>query len=209
MTTKDLTKELFFDKSDATTIDGVKELFRYLFELDWTIDIYRHKSAKTFNLSQLGWSIGFNSRKKSAGICKVRWRRNALGDKELYAKRIELSMHFLTQNLEEGKATEWEEVIRHELAHAIDFELRKKSNHDRHWKAVANTMLSSGRVTFTSDELKDQKMSKYTLKCVEEGCDYKRPSHKKRKENARSHPCCTTCYNEGKGYKRLVQVQNY
>jgi len=206
---KDLTKELHFAPEDATTIGEVKRLFERLLATTWTIDIYRNGTPKTFNLKELGWSISYNNRKGSAGICKRKFRRNIFGDKEFYNKKVELSMHFLTQNLEEGKGAEWEEVIRHELAHAVDNEMRGKSSHDRTWKAVAREMLSSGRVTFSQDELKDEKLSKYTLKCVEDKCDYTRPSHKIRKANARSYPCCTTCYNAGKGYKRLVQVQNY
>lgn len=208
---KDLTKELYFTPQDATTISEIKRLFEMLLDTTWSIDIYKGGTSRVINLKQLGWKIEYNNAKRAAGKCKWGWRRNGFGDKEVRygTKKVLLSMHYMKQNLEEGKAAEWEEVIRHELAHAMDVEIRGKSNHDNHWKAVAREMLSSGRVTFSKDELKDEKLSKYTLKCVEDDCDYTRKSHKKRKENARSFPCCTTCYNAGKGYKRLVQVQNY
>jgi len=205
-----LTKELYFKKNDATTVAEVKELFEKMLDVTWTIDIYRNREAKTINLRDLGWTIGYNNRKNAAGICKrAKGRRDFFGDITFGVKQVELSMHLINQNLEEGKGSEWEEVIRHELAHAVDFEIRGKSNHDRTWKAIANAMLSSGTRTFSWDDLKDEKLSKYTLKCIEDECDYSRKSHKKRKVNARSYPACTTCYNAGKGYKRLVQVQNY
>jgi predicted SprT family Zn-dependent metalloprotease len=161
-------------------------------------------------LKDLGWEINYNNAKTSAGKCKRKATRNRYtGEITVKSKTVELSNHLLRQNLEEGKASEWEETIRHELAHAVDIELRGKSNHDRTWKAVANAMLSTGRVTFSSDDLKDVKLSRYTLKCVEDDCNFTSPSHKKRKENAKTYPCCQTCYDNGKGYKRLLQVQNY
>jgi predicted SprT family Zn-dependent metalloprotease len=207
----DLTKELYFSKNDSTTIAEVKRLFERLLSTTWTIQIYRGRPAKTFNLKDLGWKIEYSNRKTAAGTCVWRWESDFLGVKTPFDKKVQLSMHFLSQeiNLGEGKGAEWEEVIRHELAHAVDVEMRGKSNHDRVWKAVAREMLSSGRRTFTRDELADNKKSKYTLSCPDESCDYTRPSHKKRKANARSYPCCTTCYNSGKGYVRLVQTQNY
>jgi len=202
---KDLTKELHFAPEDSTTIKEVKELFERLLNVTWSIGIYRGGTSRVINLKKLGWSIVYNNAKTSAGKCRRKKNRST---GEMTRKTVELSNHFLTQNLE-GKGSEWEEVIRHELAHAMDFEIRAKSNHDNHWKAVAREMLSTGERTFSSDDLKDEKASRYTLKCVEEGCSFSRPSHKLRKVNARTHPCCETCHSEGKGLKRLVQVQNY
>ena len=205
---KDLTKELYFSPQSATTIAEVKALFEKLLSVTWTIDIYRNKKATTINLKDLGWRIEYNNKKTAAGSCKR--MRNRM-TREITNKRVQLSMHFLSQaeNLSEGKGKEWEEVIRHELAHAVDVEMRGVSDHSRTWKAVANAMLSTGRITFSSDELEDNKLSKYTLKCTDEDCDYTRSSHKKRKENSRSYPCCNDCYNSGKGYVRLIQKQNY
>lgn len=205
---KDLTTSLHFASTDSTTTEEVQRLFERLLDTTWTINIYKHRNSRTFNLKELGWTIEYTKKKNSAGTC-IRRRNRSTG--EITNKRVALSMHFLSQsvNLGEGKGTEWEEVIRHELAHAVDIEMRGVSDHSTIWKAVAKEMLSNGERTFTEDNLKDEKPSKYTLKCVEEGCDYKRPSYKKRKENARSKPCCEPCYKEGKGYKHLVQIQNY
>lgn len=209
----DLTKELYYNEGDSTTVSEVKELFKELLSLTWTIDIYRNGEPKEYNLKDLGWTIEYNNAKTSAGYCKWKWRRTrVMGStlkKEIHTKRVQLSMHYLTQNLTEGKGAEWEEVIRHELAHAVDVEMRGKSNHDRVWKAVAHQMLSNGRRTFSSEELEDKKLSKYTLSCPDEKCDYTRASHKRRSATSRSHPCCNTCYDEGKGYVRLIQTQNY
>jgi len=208
---KDLTKELHYSPSDATTIAAVKELFEELLAQTWTIDIYRGGTPKTFNLKELGWTIGFNNAKRSAGICGWKRRRTGMGGistTEIHSKKVELSMHLLSQNLEEGKASEWEETIRHELAHAVDVEMRNKSNHDNTWKAVARAMLSTGARTFTSDDLKDEKQSKYTLVCPK--CKKEKKSHKKKKKASACGACCRA-YNNGRYSTEyiLVQIKNY
>ena len=73
---------------------------------------------------------------------------------------------------------------------------------------IARKVLCTAERCYSGNDIADKK-SKYTLKCVEEDCDYERASHKLRPKNARSYPCCTPCYEVGKGYKRLVQEQNY
>lgn len=207
MTSKDLTKELYFGKNDATSVEEVMALFQHMFQLDWTIDIYKNKEPQTFNLSKLGWKVGVNKAKTSAGYCQWRWEivNEFFGEKRYYGKKVELSLHYLgqEQNLAEGKGLEWEEVIRHELAHAIDFEMRKKSNHDKHWKAVANAMLSNGRRTFTKKELRDDKSSKYTLICP--NCGY---SCKKHKNTGHTYACGLCIKSEGVRHTMTMR-QNY
>ena len=38
-----------------------------------------------------------------------------------------------------------EDTLTHEIAHAIDFEVRNKSNHDAHWANIHKTLGGSGR----------------------------------------------------------------
>ena len=201
---QNLTTELYFTPHCSTTVAEVKRLFEKLLAETWTIDIYRNGTPKTFNLKDLGWYIEYHNKKRSAGTCR-RTRSRATG--EISNKRVMLSMHFLNQaeNLVETKGAEWEEVIRHELAHAVDVEMRGKSNHDRTWKAVAHQMLSNGSRTFSSDELEDNKLSKYTLIC-ENGCGKKRPSHRKKKGKSSCSDCSGGRFNEN---FLLTQVQNY
>jgi predicted SprT family Zn-dependent metalloprotease len=131
-----------------------------------------------------------------------------LGIREPYKKEVQLSSHFLSQNLGEGKGREWDEVIRHELAHAVDVELRGKSGHDKHWKAVANAMLSTGVRTFSKEQLSDETQSKYTLVCNSCGKETK-----KHKRPSRLHACGTCCkvHNGGKFTTDFVMRvrQNY
>jgi predicted SprT family Zn-dependent metalloprotease len=205
---KDLTKELYFSKNDATSIEEVKALFETLLDTDWVIDIYRNKEPQTFNLRELGWKISFSNAKGSAGYCSWKFRNVGLGIKEPYDKQVQLSKYLLEQNLGEGKGAEWEETIRHELAHAVDFELRGKSNHDNHWKAVAKAMLSTGARTFTSAQLADNKQSKYTLVC--DSCGTKKKSHRKKTKLVACGKCCRE-HNNGRFSHDFVlrQVQNY
>lgn len=208
MTNKDLTKELYFDTNRETTIDELKELVEYMLGLTWKIDIYRNKPAQRINLADLGWTFKFGKTKRAAGRCVRKGvKRNFFGDIESVDKKyIELSMHYIDQNLEESK--EWEEVIRHEIAHALDVEIRGKSNHDRHWKAIAQSILSTGARTFTKEQLKDEKTSKYTLIC--DNCGETQPSHRKKKRKSACVDCCNE-YNGGRYTEKfaLRQVQNY
>ncbi|GIV59153.1 MAG: hypothetical protein KatS3mg043_0242 [Rhodothermaceae bacterium] len=83
----------------------------------------RHLGASLFSL---GWTFGFDRARRRPGCC--RWRRG-----EVPLKRITLSKHF-------AAALGWagmEAVMRHEIAHALDFETRGRSGHDDVWKAWA------------------------------------------------------------------------
>lgn len=194
-TTKDLTVEKFYSDGDSTTLADIKALSKLLLTIEWTIDIYRHSEPQTFNLHDLGWTFEFNNRKRARGVCSSR------------KKTIYISKWLLEQNLDQ--ASSFENTIRHEIAHAIDNEMRGESDHSNIWKAIARQVLCTAE-RCTSGKLDTTKnASKYSLVCPDESCDYVRASHKKRKVNAKSYPCCSDYYNSGKGYVRLEQVQNF
>lgn len=195
MISQDLTKEMYFADNRLTTAEEIKKLAITLLNTTWTIDIYRFQDPKVINLLDLGWCFEFNDRKRAAGLCSKR-------DKTIY-----ISQWLLGQNLD--KSLEFENTLRHEVAHALDFEIRGNSNHDKVWKFIAKSILCTAERCYSTKVIQTKVETKYTLKCVEDGCNYTRPSHKARPLNARSYPCCGDCYNAGKGYKRLVQVQNY
>jgi len=192
---KDLRKEMYFAENATTTAKEIEKLANDLLDLTWTIDIYRFKDASVINLRDFGWKFEFNTRKRAAGLCSYR------------KKTIYVSKWLLMQNLD--KASNFENTLRHELAHAIDGAMGGRNHHNNVWKAIARKVLCTAERCYSSDEISVKETTKYTLKCVEEECNYTRPSHKARPTNARSYPCCDDCYNAGKGYKRLVQVQNY
>ena len=191
--TKDLRKEKMFAENTQTTLSEMRALANELLSLTWTVDIYRHASASVINLRDRGWRFEFNSRKRAAGLCD--WS----------CKTIYLSEYLLRQNLH--KSMEFENTIRHELAHALDFEMRGKSDHSRVWKAVAREVLCTAERCYTSNEIGDSK-SKYTLVC--DSCGYKKPSHKIKKRLTACGNCCRA-YNGGRFSHDFVlrQVQNY
>ena len=191
---KNLTKELQYKNGDATTKREILELANRLLATEWTIDIYRHASAKTYRLDRKGWTFEFNSRKRAAGLC-------APGKKVIY-----ISEYLLMQNL--NKALEFENTLRHELAHAIDFEMRGTSDHSRVWKAVAREVLCTAERCFTSEQIADTRQTKYTLIC--DTCKKKSPSHKIKKRKSACGDCCNE-HNNGRFSDKYVlrQVQNW
>lgn len=76
-------------------------------------------------LQERGWSFGFNNTKRSLGMCRYnKWKG---------VKQILLSTHWVNLNGVEAM----EDTIRHEIAHAVDFERRGRSAHDDVWKGIA------------------------------------------------------------------------
>ncbi len=78
------------------------------------------------SLQARGWHFAFDRAHRRVGCCtwKVRGR---------LVKRLSLSRHF-------AQRLPWEvleDTIRHEIAHALDYETRGRSGHDAAWKAWA------------------------------------------------------------------------
>jgi len=194
MTTKDLTKELYFEENIQTTISEINKLANTLLSLEWTIDIFRYSSPKVINLKDLGWKFEFNTRKKAAGICSPR------------EKTIFISKWLLEQNL--NKSQEFENTIRHEIAHALDFVMRGYSNHDSQWKAIARAILCTAERCYTSEQIAVKAQTKYTLIC--DTCGKQTPSHKIRKKKYACGTCCKQ-YSFGRYDEKYVlrQVQNF
>ena len=191
---KDLRKEMHFVEGQSTTTREIEKLANDLLDLTWTIDIYRHKEASIINLRDLGWKFEFNTRKRAAGLCSYR------------KKTIFISKWLLTQNLD--RALNFENTIRHELAHALDGAMGQRSHHNHIWKAIARKVLCNAERCYSSDEISVNETTKYTLIC--DNCEKKIPSHKVKKVNSACGECCNN-YNGGKYSQKYVlrQVQNY
>lgn len=191
---KDLTKETYFSGNTNTTKLEIKKLANELLNTTWTFDIYRNETPKMINLAFLGWEFEFNNRKASAGLCS---KRN---------KKIYISEWLLMQNL--NKSLEFENTLRHEIAHAIDFETRNVSDHGRIWKAIARRVLCTADRCYTREQISVTENTKYTLIC--DNCDRKTPSHKKKKRLSACGKCCREL-NGGRYTEKYIlrQVQNY
>lgn len=191
---KDLAKEKYYEEGSSTTLAEVKKLANKLLNTRFDIGIYRGQIPYTVVLAMAEWKFEFNTRKNSAGLCRKR------------TKTIYISTWLLEQNLDKG--LEWENTLRHELAHAIDFEMRGKSDHGRVWQAIAREVLCTAERCINGLTTTD-KASKYTLTCP--NCSKESASHKKKKnKNSACGDCCTE-YNYGRYSKKyaLVQTQNY
>lgn len=73
------------------------------------------------SLTDQGWTFGFDRARKRLGVCRPARRQ------------ITLSRH-LARTL---SSAEVEDTIRHEIAHAVDYEQRGRSSHDATWKRIA------------------------------------------------------------------------
>lgn len=100
-----------------------------LFDTPPPVDFHAHKAAleayaraKMERHGLQGWTFGWDGAKTRFGACRPR------------LKRIQLSAALLHHH---GDAVDWHDVILHEIAHAVDFLERGRSDHSRAWKMVA------------------------------------------------------------------------
>lgn len=191
---KNLTTELFFAKEQGTSIKEIEQLANELLAITWTVSIYRNQAPRVINLSRLGWKFEFNTRKRAAGLCSKN------------EKTIYISKWLLQQNLEKG--LEFEDTLRHEVAHAIDFEIRGTSDHGRVWKLIARQVLCTGERCVRSEQISVTETTKYTLIC--DTCGTKSARHKATKRKGACVKCCNA-HNGGRFSEKFLirQVQNY
>ncbi|MDG1950060.1 MAG: SprT-like domain-containing protein [bacterium] len=159
-----------------------------------TLEWLANTLLEEWGLTEKGWRFVWGNRKRSFGVCRSR------------AKTIELSLYLLP-TINDDSA---EDTIRHEIAHALDFDDRGRSDHSYKWKAWAIKVGADPTSCKRHDnpEVLEQlaKESRYTLYCPD---GHTFPSHKKQKVNRRTKRCCSTCHGEGKGLVVLEQRQNY
>lgn len=155
-------------------------VYDHLMSKDWVYN------GEVYNLLDYGYTYGYNNNKRRIGVHK--------GSRQ----RIELSREFLRQN--PNDMAQMEDTIRHEIAHAIDYIIRGKSDHSWRWQRIALAVGSNGKRV--SKQLKDPK-GKYTLVCPNghEAQMHRRPKHTR---------SCTKCnpHRYDERYKFQV-IQNY
>lgn len=192
---KDLTREMNFAENRLTTAREIEKLANDLLNTNWTIDIFRHQAPRVINLALIGWKFEFNTRKRAAGLCSKR------------EKTIYVSKWLLAQNL--NKSLEFENTLRHELAHALDFEIRGTSDHGKVWKAIARKVLCTAERCFTSEQISVTATTKYTLVC--DTCNKEIKMHKINTTRPRACASCCNEHNFGRFSEKYIfrQVQNY
>jgi len=194
MITKDLVKEMYFAENGLTTAKEIEKLANELLNTTWIVHTFRFVDAKVINLRDIGWRFEFNSARRAAGMCSK-------GDRTIY-----ISKWLLEQNLD--KSLEFEDTLRHELAHAIDYTVRGMSNHDKIWKLIARQVLCNAERCYSTDVIQTKVVTKYTLIC--DNCGKEKASHKIKKRRTACGDCCRA-HNFGRYTEKFVfrQVQNY
>ncbi len=183
-------KTLLTGEEESLTVAGATRLANKLLRRTWTVSARGEKWE--INLKDTGWRFAFNNRKRAVGLCSPR------------RKTIYLSSYFFNAN--KDKAQEWEDTIRHEIAHALDFFIRNTSDHSYEWKSIASQV--GARPMSCTDKVKsDLTTSKYLLIC--DNCGKMTPSHKRKTRVAACGSCCRT-YNRGRYSDKfqLRQVAN-
>lgn len=185
--TKSLTKPSHSMPTTAPLPLPLLESANTFLDRTWIVD------TKAFNLTKLGWTLKLNQAKSSLGICQLK------------LKTICISNYLYQSNSELDDV--WTDTIKHEIAHAIDFEIRGKSDHGFHWKHVAKQVGCIPRSSHTGNPLEELN-PKYTLHC--DTCSAKVYKYKKPAKNCACKKCCKK-YNKGKHHAKyaLKVIQNY
>jgi predicted SprT family Zn-dependent metalloprotease len=140
-------KEFIHSKEDSTTMEGFHKLFETLFNKTWVV------RDREFNLPELGWTMGYHRKKRALGSCNHR--------RGVRHGKVMISQELLSRNLD--KAYDFEDTIRHEIAHAIDVVIRGKTNHDWHWKFIARAVGADDRRIY--DGVLEKPKGAYSAKC--------------------------------------------
>ncbi|NBB84906.1 MAG: hypothetical protein GVY12_01625 [Bacteroidetes bacterium] len=127
-------------------------------------------------LQALGWAFGFDRAKRRLGACHYQPGHPP-------AKRITLSRHFVRLN---GLAYRnntglqvIDDVIRHEIAHAIDYEQRGRSDHSAPWQAICQQVGADPSRLYEGNDL-ERVPGTYVVECPQCGQTddfYKRPKN--------------------------------
>lgn len=127
-------------------------------------------------LPLLGWHFEFDRARRRLGSC--RWRRGKRGSKVItvsapFARQLGLSYR------DAHGLCVIDDVIRHEIAHAIDFEIRGRSDHGPAWKAICRRVGADPTRLYEAPLAAALLPGKYLLRCSTCGCEttyYRRPS---------------------------------
>ena len=181
---KSLKSHYRFETNTETTEKELELLAFDLMKIDWKISNYREE--KIINLIELGWIFRWSTRKRAIGACNST------------KKIIYLSKEIFSTN--SHKSHEFEDTIRHELAHALDNIMRGTSDHGPAWKRIASQLLATP--VSTSDKM-ERVESRYLKVCP--NCNYTAAAHK-RTRRAGTTACLQCCnkYNGGRYSNKYI-----
>ena len=128
------------------------------------------------SLAARGWAFQFDRAKRRLGSCQ--WKKDGTG------KVITLSKHFSVLN---GWSV-MEDVARHEIAHALDYETRGRSDHGPAWRRWARLCGADPTRLYEGDDVVRVTESKYVGICP--SCGKEHPYHRRLR---RAHACADCC----------------
>lgn len=130
-------------------------------------------------LQDRGWTFHFDRAKRRLGVCRGARRE------------ISLSAHLVARNglahRDEQGVQVVDDVIRHEIAHAIDFERRGRSDHGRTWQAICRRVGAEPSRTYEGGSL-DVVPGKYVARCP--ACGAEQPYYRRPKNPKACARCC-------------------
>lgn len=177
-------RTLLLSRDQRLSFKEFDELFNLLFNRTWVV------RGKEYNLAELGWKRGYNTRKRSLGLCSYRYQRLFGGYTLKERGTVWISKTYLELNLD--NVLDFEDTVRHEIAHAIDCEIRGRSNHDNHWKMICREVGAKPNRVNTEKVLERPK-GKYTLKCT--SCGDEISKHRRPTRSSSCSPCGNGRYN--------------
>lgn len=185
-------KQMNYILGKSATMEEFEKVYDILMRRDWVIEPNKNQ-VHVINLANRGWKWGYDHRKTRLGVCKVR------------KKKILISKFFLKHNLDTF-ANALEDTVRHEIAHALDAELRGHSDHGPQWKKIAKQV---GAIPKAASKALDGE-HKWTLKCP--SCGYTFGRHRLT-DKATRVACGRCCRKKNKGkfseeYKFEI-IQNF
>jgi hypothetical protein len=143
-------------------------------------------------LEEIGWTFRYDRARKRLGACRFSRRKGG-------PKGISLSALYAERD---GWAL-MEDVARHEIAHALDFETRGKSRHDAAWKQWA-VACGADPSRLYEEPLLPPARSKYVGVCP--SCGHQTSFFRRPTRRYSCSPCSGQRYNPAFELKLYVRV---
>lgn len=155
------------------------------------IEEFAQEKLAQWGLTPKGWSFGWHTKRSAFGTCNIKH------------KTVKLSL-FLFDSI---SREEQQDTVLHEIAHALDFETRGRSDHSVHWRVWAVRVGAKPERCKTIEDPQKQaevaSRSKYTMRCPA-GHEFQR--HRIMRQKASCPTCNPTRFDER---FMLMMIQNY
>ena len=183
------------------TVSEVRAMALDFMEEDFMVN------GELYNMIDCGWKFSLNNNKTRFGLCVYKGKRDFFGGIIWQSKKLHLSQWLIKEV--DKTFDEWKNTMLHEIAHAIDVEIRNKSGHDAHWRNIALAIGCDGERCFDAEV--DPRSGKYTISCPN---GHEQVGHKSSRRILNGKISCGKCSKEAgtKGFNRaylLTQTQNY